>query len=99
MINVVDKQIGLALFQAKEFERAAPALTQARLAEPDDMQVLLALGTAYARLGQTDAAQIVFADLLKRHPDSPELHLLWGQGYASVSQLGQAEEELERRSG
>ena len=36
----------------------------------------------------------VFADLLKRHPNSPELHLLWGQVYASVAQIEAAEEEF-----
>src|SRR5581483_4020890 len=72
----IDKQIGLALFRAKDYQRAAIVLTEARREEPDDMQVLLALGSSLARLGKTDVAQRVFADLLKRHSDSPELHLL-----------------------
>ena len=87
----IDKQIGLALFQAKAFERAIPVLMPARASE--QIQVLLALARPMPA-GQTDSAQAVFADLLQRHPDSPELHLLWGEVYASVSQNIQAEQEF-----
>src|ERR1700750_1012524 len=78
----IQKQIGLALFQAKEFRGAVPSLEAARAEQPDDMQVLLALGTSLARLQQLPQAQAVFADLLERHPNSAQLHLLWGQAYA-----------------
>lgn len=90
----VDKQLGLAWFHSKAYQNAIPALQQARKQQPDDMQVLLALGTSLSRTGKVDAAQSVFADLLQRHQNSAELYLLWGQVYASVAQTANAETEF-----
>src|SRR4051794_28401253 len=90
----LQKELGLALFQAKDFGPAVVALGKARTAAPDDIQVLLALGTSLARLRQLEQAQAVFADLLQRHSQSPALHLLWGQAYASESQTDEAEQEF-----
>ena len=55
----IDKQLGLALFHSKENEQAIPLLTQARTLDPDDIQVLLALGTCLcqSRQGRKSARQ------------------------------------------
>jgi Flp pilus assembly protein TadD len=90
----IHKDLGLALFQDKQFSEAVTELGAARAEHPADMQVLLALGTSLARLQRLDDAQAVFADLLRRYPNSAPLHLLWGQAYAAQAQDVPAEEEF-----
>ena len=92
----IRKNAGLAFFQAKNYPKATELLSLARAETPDDMQVLLALGTSLSRQSRTAEAQAVFADLLQRHPDSAQLHLLWGQVFASQSQDAMAEEEFRK---
>jgi tetratricopeptide (TPR) repeat protein len=92
----IRKNAGLAFFQAKNYPKATELLSAARGEDPDDMQVLLALGTSLSRQNRTAEAQAVFADLLQRHPDSAQLHLLWGQVFASQSQDAMAEEEFRK---
>src|ERR1700760_1743904 len=43
----IEKRLGLAAFQAKEFKEAIVPLERARAINPNDMQVLLALGGCY----------------------------------------------------
>src|SRR5437763_554788 len=57
------KQLGLALFQLREYESAIPSLEQAKAEQPGDAQVLLALGTSLARTHHRERAQEVFVEL------------------------------------
>ena len=90
------KQLGLAFFQGQQYESAIPPLKKARSQEPGDAAVLLGLGTSLAKTHHRQEAQAAFVDLLKSNPDSADLHLLWGEAYASQFKDGEAEQEFRR---
>src|SRR5437879_5615434 len=56
------KQLGLALFQMGEYASAVPTLEQAKVEQPGDAQVLLALGTSLARTHHRERAQEIFVE-------------------------------------
>src|SRR5437588_7812392 len=50
------KQLGLALFQMGEYDSSISTLEQAKVEQPGDAQVLLALGTSLARTHHRERA-------------------------------------------
>jgi tetratricopeptide (TPR) repeat protein len=90
----IEKQLGLAFFQLRDYATALPSLQQASSRQIGDIQILLALGICLAKMDRPADAQAVFVDLLRKYPDSPQLHLLWGEAYASQGLDSEAEHEV-----
>lgn len=66
-------ELGLLELQAKDYQSAANALTQAISITPSYQNAQFFLGEADVFLGNTDAALAIFADLQSKNPDNQTL--------------------------
>ena len=92
----VDLNLGLALFQAREYQTALDPLRRARTAHPASPELLFALGTSLARTHQNAEAQLVFEEFVRVQPDTADWHVFWGDAYASQNQVDKAVQEFGR---
>ena len=62
-------------------EIGLPAALKARALAPDDPQNSITLGRVFYSLGELDAAEKIWTDVLQKNPDLPSIHLYLGVLY------------------
>lgn len=70
----VHKNLALALFRMKQFEKAGEELSKAVALSPTDLDARLGLGSMLAARGLYDRAFEVFSKAAQDFPESPEAH-------------------------
>ena len=82
-----------ALTAAGQLEQAVQVLEEAHAAAPDDLELTFALASEYLRLKKVDAADPLFARIVKERP-LPQTHVLIGRTYRDFKEYGRARTEL-----
>jgi tetratricopeptide (TPR) repeat protein len=82
-----------ALTAAGQLAEAVQVLEEAHAAAPDDLELMFALASEYLRLKKVEAAQPLFARILKERPLAQTLILI-GRTYRDFSEYGRARTEL-----
>ena len=90
----LEQMIALAWFNAKQYDRAANALADLP-ARHSNRSLQYAYGVALVRSQRAVEAERVFADLLTRNADWPELNVLLAQAQAQQGDFETAVEHLE----
>src|SRR5439155_1228257 len=80
----------------KRFDAAALELQEARRLAPDDSETAVTLAFTYLREQQLEKAQKIFAELLQRHGESPQMHIMFGAAYRETEYVNQAVAEFKR---
>ncbi len=86
-----------ALIQSDDAQSAVTLLTSAMKSKPDDLDLQFELGSAYERAGDHAAAERVFLQILKEHPDHAQTLNYLGYMWAdSNTNLDRAADMLTR---
>jgi tetratricopeptide (TPR) repeat protein len=83
-----------ALVSNGEPELAVQELEAARAGSPDDPELAFLLASGYVRIGKLDAAEPLFAEVLRKRP-IPQTHVLIGRTYRDFGAYDRARAELE----
>jgi tetratricopeptide (TPR) repeat protein len=78
-----------------QLQEAVQAFETARAAAPDDPEIVFLLGSAYLQNKKVDAADSLFAEVLKSRP-GPDTEVLLGRTYRDAGQHARARELLQR---
>lgn len=89
------RMLALARFETGDPGGAADLLADDP-GRDDDLSLQYTYGQALVRSGRAVEAERIFADLLARHGDRPELHVVLGQAHAQQGDFKTAIETLER---
>src|SRR5437879_1894414 len=87
---------GPAALLQKRFDAAALELQEARRLAPEDSETGVTLAFTYLRQQQLEKAQKIFAELLQRHGESPQIHIMFGAAYRETEYVNQAVAEFKR---
>ncbi|MFA5204836.1 MAG: hypothetical protein WC708_10595 [Lentisphaeria bacterium] len=90
------KRLGLIAVQAGDAAEAEKQLRLAFYANPDDVDVLVALGHTLVREQKADLALSMLARAVDLRPDAAALHRAYGIACASLGWLDAAEAQLRR---
>ena len=88
--------LGKLYFSMNRFDAAALELQEARRLAPDDSETAVTLAFTYLREQQLEKAQKIFAELLQRHGESPQMHIMFGAAYRETEYVNQAVAEFKR---
>ncbi len=88
--------LGKLYFSMNRFDAAALELQEAQRLAPDDSETAVTLAFAYLRQQQLEKAQKIFAELLQRHGESPQIHIMFGAAYRETEYVNQAVAEFKR---
>jgi len=84
----------LQLEQAGESQEAETLLKSALMAHPADLDLRLALGGLYVRIGQLEQAEQEFRQAVREHPSRSSAELALGSVYNAEGKFAKAEEIL-----
>ena len=92
---LLQRLLAQALMANGQPEEAVQAFETARAANPTDPEVAFLLGSAYLKLRKVDAAEQLFAEVVKAHP-GPATDVLLGRTYRDAGQYDRARSVLRR---
>jgi tetratricopeptide (TPR) repeat protein len=78
-------------------EKAIKNLKKALEFEPDNEDIILALGETYNRLRDFEGAEKYYIQILQRHPDKPQYYYVVAQFYRAFEKIDKAIEMYEKR--
>ncbi|PYU59046.1 MAG: hypothetical protein DMG55_14550 [Acidobacteria bacterium] len=88
--------LGKLYFSMNRFDAAALELQEARRLAPEDSETGVTLAFTYLRQQQLEKAQKIFAELLQRHGESSQIHIMFGAAYRETEYVSQAVAEFKR---
>jgi tetratricopeptide (TPR) repeat protein len=88
--------LGKLYFSMNRFDAASLELQEARRLAPEDSETGVTLAFTYLRQQQLEKAQKIFAELLQRHGESPQIHIMFGAAYRETEYANQAVAEFKR---
>ena len=91
----LQRLLAQALMASGQTEEAVQAFETARASNPKDPELAFLLGSAYLKLRKLDAAERLFAEVLKAHP-GPATDVLLGRAYRDAGQYDRARVALRR---
>ncbi len=78
-------------------EKATKNLKKALEFEPENEDIILALGDTYNKLRNFEEAEKYYLSILKRHPDKPQNYYVVAQFYRSFEKIDKAVEMFQKR--
>ena len=90
------RQEAMRRFRSGGFAGAAQLLEELRRDRPDDVSLLVQLGTAYVSGGRADLALPILHDALAREPDHFEVHVALAGAYLGAQAMDRALEHADR---
>lgn len=78
-------------------EKAIKNLKKALEFEPDNEDIILALGDTYNKLRNFEEAEKYYLAILNRHPDNPQYYYVVAQFYRNFEKIDKAVEMFEKR--
>jgi tetratricopeptide (TPR) repeat protein len=80
-------------------EKAVDYLLKAKEFEPENLQIIIALGDIYEKMGNIGKAGKYYQEILEKNPNDPNSYYLLAHFYAKNGELDSAEQMYQKRIG